>query len=396
MKKLLSILAAAIIAASCTSHKEFFTQEIRQNWVFKKASDKTWLPATVPGCVHTDLLDNKVIKDPFYRLREDSVQWIENEDWEYQATFGVCGCIMDMENMELVFEGLDTYADVYLNDSLVLKADNMFIEHRISCKKGIKAGENKLRVYLHSPVTEQMKKLRTYGYLPKSANERMPDSLRTRVFTRKAPFHYGWDWGPRLVTSGIWRPVKLVAWNSARIDDMYLKPQKIDSSKADYIAQITVVAQEEVSASFEVKIDNTGEETYFSQNLKEGINEISIPISIEKPELWWPNGLGSHMLYTVKANMKIGHSVVHEISRTLGVRTIELVRQPDTIGTSFFFKVNGIPVFMKGADYIPNDIFTTRVSDKINKRLINDAVISNMNMFRLWGGAIYELSLIHI
>ncbi|MFN0275469.1 MAG: glycosyl hydrolase 2 galactose-binding domain-containing protein, partial [Chitinophagales bacterium] len=165
---------------------------LNQNWQFRKAGDTAWLPATVPGCVHTDLLANNLIPDPFYADNEKQVQWIENEDWEYQTIFIVDKKMLRREFIELQFEGLDTYADVFLNDSLILKSDNMFRSWNIDVKKYLLKGENKLYIKFSSAVRVGKELMNNYPV-------KLPGE--ERVFTRKAQYQYGWDWGPRLVTA---------------------------------------------------------------------------------------------------------------------------------------------------------------------------------------------------
>ncbi|MFW6327560.1 MAG: glycosyl hydrolase 2 galactose-binding domain-containing protein, partial [Bacteroidota bacterium] len=169
---------------------------INENWEFSRAGKGEWMPARVPGTVHQDLMHNNVIDDPHYRLNEDDVQWIEDKDWIYRTTFQVDATLLQSDVIELQFEGLDTYADVYLNDELVLQTNNMFVGWEVNIKDYLKKGENKLQLYFHSPVKEGMKKLKQLDYIIPSTNEQAPEGEKSSVFTRKAPFHYGWDWGP--------------------------------------------------------------------------------------------------------------------------------------------------------------------------------------------------------
>ena len=359
------------------------------NWQFRKAGDTEWLQAEVPGCVHTDLLNNKKIADPFFRKNELDVKWIETTDWEYQTTFTLSEETATASNIDLQFEGLDTYADVYINDSLALKADNMFIVYAIQAKKYLNPGENKLRIYFHSAVNVGMEKLRKVPYLIMAANEIAPENERSNVFTRKAPFHYGWDWGPRLVTCGVWKPVKIVAWNEFIMNDLYLKPVKISAEKALYKAIAELTSKTDSKLNIEVWVDNAkiaSKETPAAI----GNNPVEIDFTIDKPELWWTNGLGGHKLYNVELRMVQGGKTIQTLANRTGVRTIELVRDKDSIGNTFYFRLNGVPVFMKGANYIPSDIFTTRNTLANYKRVVSDAVQANMNMLRIWGGAIYE------
>lgn len=390
MRKQIFLLGLTLILLySCSSRQQVLTEVINSTWQFRKAGDTAWLPAKVPGCVHTDLLANNKIPDPSFRKNEQAVKWIENANWEYSTRFTLSGEIASYPNIDMVFDGLDTYADVYLNDSLVLKADNMFLGWTIEAKKFLKKGENTLRIYFHSAVKVGMEKLKKVPYLIMAANEIAPENERTNVFTRKAPFHYGWDWGPRLVTCGVWKPVKLQAWSDAKMKDLFIKPLKISSDKADYRVSADVEATENLDALLEVWVDNKKMATQ-KVELQPGKNNPAIEFTLDKPELWWTNGLGGQKLYQLELRLKNGNKTVQTISHRFGVRTLELSRGKDSTGTSFTFKVNGVPVFMKGANYIPSDIFTTRNTLDNYKRVVQDAVDANMNMIRVWGGAIYE------
>ena len=222
------------IVSSCSSRKDSSYQErvIDAKWEFSEANKNEWLPATVPGTVHADLLANGIIEDPHYRMNEDGLQWIEDKDWEYRTSFKVSASTLDKGLLELGFEGLDTYADVYLNEKLILSSDNMFVGHWIDVKNVLLAGENLLRVYFHSPVRKGMEKLNRLDYIIPAVNEQAPENERTNVFTRKAPFHYGWDWGPRLVTSGIWRPVVLRSAEFGLIEDVFVETVSANNEEA--------------------------------------------------------------------------------------------------------------------------------------------------------------------
>ncbi len=384
------ILLLSLLISACTREQSSKSQLLNSGWSFRKAGDTEWKVASVPGCVHTDLLKNDLIPDPFFRKNELDVKWVENSDWEYQTTFKVSDDMAAYSNLELQFEGLDTYADVYLNDSLVLKADNMFVGYTFPVKELSHTGENLLRIYFHSAVNIGMEKLKKVPYLIMAANELAPENERSNVFTRKAPFHYGWDWGPRLVTCGIWKPIKLTGWNEAKMNNLYVKPVQISELVASYRAIIELNEEIDETIGFEILVDGIKQNAKVTQICQKDKNQVTIDFTIEKPEFWWTNGLGGQKLYTVEVHMKKGNSHLQSLNTRIGVRTLELVREKDSIGHTFYFKLNGVPVFMKGANYIPSDIFTTRNTNSNYKRVVDDAVEANMNMLRIWGGAIYE------
>ncbi|MEZ4829299.1 MAG: glycoside hydrolase family 2 protein [Bacteroidia bacterium] len=329
--------------------------------------------------------------DPQYRTQEKEVQWIEDEDWEYQTTFQADEKVLQMDAVRLRFNGLDTYAEVFVNDSLVLAADNMFRVWEVDVKPFLRAGENELRVYFHSPIKEGMKKFNATPYLIPATNELAPQDRRTSVHTRKAPYHYGWDWGQRLVTSGIWRPVELIAWNQARIEDVRFELQELTPEKARYMAYVNISSQDKGKAQVGLTIgDNPGPVVLSEFAISEGAHNIEIPFTIENPQLWWPNGLGGQPLYDIAVNLSVNGDFIHSATERIGIREVKLVQTPDEAGSSFHFEVNGIPVFMKGANYIPPHNLNPTVTTQQYRRVIKDAVDAHMNMLRVWGGAIYE------
>ncbi|MEQ8575023.1 MAG: hypothetical protein RIB63_13225, partial [Fulvivirga sp.] len=363
--------------------------KLKENWKFKSTNDIEWNEATVPGTVHTDLIDLGTIEDPFYRLNEHNLQWIDKEDWEYKTSFNVSGATLSDQNVELDFAGLDTYASVYLNDSLILQTDNMFRNYAVEVKRLLKAGENKLRVLLESPIKKGIEKYDATPFqIPVSDNDlskigKVEGEKKVSVFTRKAGYHFGWDWGPRLVTSGIWRPITLRSWSNHKIEDLFIQQNSIDK-KASLTAFIEVMSnKDDEGAQVEIDVNGTPFKTA-EVKLTKGQNTLNIPFEIENPELWWPNGMGEQVLYTVEAKVT-SNSYTDSKSHKIGLRTIELVRQPDSIGASFYFKVNGHPVFMKGANYIPQDVFLTRAKEPQYKHILSSAKEANMNMIRVWG-----------
>jgi beta-mannosidase len=370
------------------------TMELNFDWKFRQAGETTWMEATVPGTVHTDLMDNGIIEDPFYRLNEHDVQWIDKVDWEYQTSFEVDKKLLGHNRIALDFKGLDTYADVFLNGREVLVADNMFREWLTDIKPFLKEGNNELKILFRSPINEGIKKYDAQGFeIPVSDNDlavigKVPDGKKVSIYTRKAGYHFGWDWGPRLVTSGIWRPVYLRAWDEARIENV----QIIQNSVAENLAKLTAVFEVDAqnSTNAVLNIENEGVVLAFEKvRLLPGINKYSIDFEISNPRLWWTNGLGEPYLYDIVAKVNVGKRSVSENHR-IGIRTLEFVREKDDDGTSFLFRLNGVPVFMKGVNYIPNDVFLPRVTEENYRKVINTAKVSNMNMLRVWGGGIYE------
>ncbi len=383
-------------SATSPSHENpVLSIEISDDWEFSEAGEDEWMPASVPGTVHNDLMDNNVIDDPHYRLNENDVQWIENRDWEYRTTFRVDSNLLESDRVELRFEGLDTYAEVRLNDHLILESENMFVGHTVEIHEYVTAGENELHILFHSPVSQGMEMREQIDYHIPSTNEQAPQDERTSVFTRKAPFHYGWDWGPRLVTSGVWRPVLLEAWNSAQIDDLYLFTRYADEEHANVGGRAEIEVVEPGTYTLALNINGAESNPIETLEMSAGSNIIPFEVEIEDPKLWWTNGLGEPFLYDFKFTLTRENRNVDQKQLDFGVRTLRLVQEPDEIGRSFYFELNGVPVFMKGANVIPSETLTPSVSEQTYERLFENATAAHMNMLRVWGGAIYEEDLFY-
>lgn len=371
-------------------------KNLHEGWKFRQARLTNWYPATVPGVVHTDLLQNKIIEDPFFRLNERGLQWIDKEDWVYETCFTLAADMMRKENMELVFEGLDTYADVYLNDECILKADNMFRRWSIPVRQYIREENNILKVYFHSPVKIDVPKWDALPYQYPASNDQSENgglfNKKISIFARKAGYHYGWDWGPRLVTSGIWRPVYIRAWSDLRINDVFIEQKEVGAGRAVIAGHVELDADKDMNG---VLVTITDEVTgrvlgEWQADLKRGTNRVTVDFVLHKPKLWWSNGLGEPFLYRFRTDIIAGGELLDSKTERVGIRSLKVVHQPDKDGHTFYIELNGRPVFAKGANYIPLDNFLPRVTPENYKRTILDAAGVNMNMLRVWGGGIYE------
>ena len=371
-------------------------KNLHEGWKFRQARLTNWYPATVPGVVHTDLLQNKIIEDPFFRLNERGLQWIDKEDWVYETCFTLAAGMMRKENMELVFEGLDTYADVYLNDECILKADNMFRRWSIPIRQYIREENNILKVYFHSPIKIDVPKWDALPYQYPASNDQSENgglfNKKISIFARKAGYHYGWDWGPRLVTSGIWRPVYIRAWSDLRINDVFIEQKEVGAGRAVIAGHVELDADKDMNG---VLVTITDEVTgrvlgEWQADLKRGTNRVTVDFVLHKPKLWWSNGLGEPFLYRFRTDIIAGGELLDSKTERVGIRSLKVVHQPDKDGHTFYIELNGRPVFAKGANYIPSDNFLPRVTPENYKRTILDAAGVNMNMLRVWGGGIYE------
>lgn len=369
-------------------------RELTAGWSFRRSGDADWLPATVPGTVHTDLLANGKIPDPFYRTNERDLQWIDKTDWEYRTALDIGADVLAQAHIELVFFGLDTYAEVYVNEACVLQADNMFRTWTADIKAHVQAGRNELRIVLRSPVQEGLKQLDALGYNPPAVDDWSEigglGDKKIGMFTRKAGYHYGWDWGPRFVTSGIWRPVRLRAWSGMRIDDLQIVQNHVSADEAQLTAVFEVMADAAGAATIDVQSsDDPAVHARKPVDLVPGLNTVRLDFTVARPKLWWSNGLGEAHLYRFAGRVT---AAAADDSRqvTTGLRTLRIVQTPDAGGASFLVELNGVQVFMKGANYIPNDSFLPRVTPEVYERVVRSAADTHMNMLRVWGGGVYE------
>jgi beta-mannosidase len=363
--------------------------EIRDHWKFHQEPDGAWYPAEVPGCIHTDLLRNKLIPDPFFGTNEETLQWIGEKNWIYETTFDVPKDALKKETVELVFHGLDTYTEVTLNDSLILNANNMFRTWRADCRKLLLEHGNHMVVRFKNVFEETLPKYKAAPFELQAFPNNDQADVKIAMYSRKAQFHYGWDWGPRLITCGIWRPISLEAWDKFKIQDVHIQQQNVSSKSADIISVINILSIREQTISASIFLDSLNLLTE-TLHLTPGINKVTRTCHCDHPRLWWTNGLGAQKLYDYQLCVKDDSGYQDTYSTNIGIRSLDVVREKDSLGTSLMIRLNGIPVFMKGANYIPQDNFQNRVTKERCEHIILSAAEANMNMLRIWGGGIYE------
>jgi beta-mannosidase len=391
MKHFITLLVL-ILSFNLTTHSQQIVN--LSHWEFRQAGYSIWYKANVPGTIHTDLLSNGQISDPFFRTNEADVQWVDKLNWEYRTYFKGTDELLKAGNLKLIFEGLDTYADVYLNDTHIHSNTNMFVTSVIAIDKNLIKETNVLRIYFKSPVIEGLKELERFGMpLPADNDQSQAGGLgpvKVSIFTRKAPYHYGWDWGPRIVTSGIWRQAYLKVDDDATISDVFIKQISLSSKAASMVAEVEV--NDVQNNDYQIILTVNGSVAATSKISQQN---SSIPFTIGSPELWWPNGHGKQPLYTITAELQAAGQTIDRRTTNIGLREIKLIIKPDKEGESFFFSVNGKPVFAKGANYIPNDVFLPRVDTSKYEHIVYSAAKANMNMLRVWGGGIYENDLFY-
>ncbi|MBI1258619.1 MAG: glycoside hydrolase family 2 protein [Chloroflexi bacterium] len=343
------------------------------------------IPALVPGCVHMDLLRAGKLEDPFYRDNEARQYWIGESNWTYERTFTVPAELFQNQRVLLHCFGLDTLATVEINGAVVGIADNMYRTWLFDVKNQLKAGENTISVRFDAPMNYLREQDARNGKLPSWAGN---DRLHGVGWLRKEPSNFGWDWGPKLVTSGIWREIEIIGYDE-RLTEIAIRQQH-SSDKVDLAIQVGVEnpAGTTLTARVEVSLDGA---IIASADVPVGADGASAALTISEPKLWWVHGLGEQPLYSVRVQLiNASGQVIDEQSKHIGLRTITLERHPDAQGESFYFAVNGVPFFAKGADWIPADTFVPRLTAENYERLIADAADANMNMLRVWGGGVYE------
>ena len=362
-------------------------------WEFTQAGRGTrrireWLPATVPGTIHTDLLANKRIADPFYRTNELDAQWVEQCDWVYRRTFDVpAEALAASRALFLDFDGLDTFGTIRLNGRKVGSADNMFHEWRFRVDRFLRAGANTLEVEFASPQREAQRRADRSRIKYKSM------FFEPRNFIRKAQYSGGWDWGPRLMTSGIWRSVRLSGVESAEIRDLWARTISLSKKQAVLDIEVEIEAHAACQAVITLDLIAPGTQAHnrtLAARLMPGVQVLRSRMTVDHPRLWWPAGMGRQDLYELSATLEIGGATADASECHVGLRTVELVRRPDAQGESFVFRINDREMFCKGANWIPGDTFLPRFTPDRYRARIADARDANMNMLRVWGGGIYE------
>ncbi|MEG1378389.1 MAG: glycoside hydrolase family 2 protein [Bacteroidales bacterium] len=399
MKNILALTALSL-GSLCASDGAMAANTVRPialsdtaTWYFKEATQTEWLPAVVPGTVHDDLLRLNLIPDPFFGTNEDSVQWVEDKDWEYKTTFTITPDQLAHDEAILNFEGLDTFADIYLNGALLKRTQNMFVGYEIPVKAYLQPGVNRLNLLFHSPMKQAMGQFLSAGFTYPADNDHRKE--RVSIFTRKAPYSYGWDWGIRLATSGIWRPVTLSFHDQVKIDNLYIRQQSLTDKEARLNVRFELQNLTDKPTAATLRLTGTldGKQQVQKEQtirLEPGCSVDSLQLSINDPQRWMPRGWGKANLYDIALTVEVDGKEVAQKQHRFGLRTVRLVHEPDSAGRSFYFEVNGKRLFAKGSNYIPDDALLNRVDSARYRRMFRDMTEANMNMIRIWGGGIYE------
>lgn len=363
-------------------------QELNTNWTLRLLSNDATYPGTVPGSVYWDLFENKAMPDPYYRDNEAIALALMEDDYAYETTFEISDELKSCEEIFLHFNGIDTIADIYLNDFLLGKTCNMHREWEYPLTGRI-LDKNTLKVVLHSP-TKYIKEC-----YEKDPVQGTGDAMRGFTALRKAHCMFGWDWGPRLPDAGLWRPVELIGVDGARISDVCIF-QKHTKDKVDLSVNVKLAtAKETVEIPYTEFVHEHPEYlvklTILSPEGALLASDVSIAdaFCVTDPKLWWPNGYGKQPLYTVIVTLSNGNLILDSVKKRIGLRTMTMVREKDEYGESFCHEINGVRIFAMGADYIPQDNILRRVNKERTRTLLTQCVAANFNCIRVWGGGYY-------
>ena len=359
-------------------------KKISTGWQMHQVGEASWSPASVPGTVYTDLLENGQMEDPFWKDNENKALALMENDYEYETVFQ-CEELRNSKRVWLRFEGLDTIADIYVNEQPVGKAENMHRIWEYDVTDVLKEGDNTLRVYFHSPL-QYIKE--AYEKQPTRGSE---DAMDGFVHIRKAHCMFGWDWGAHLPDVGMFRPVYLLGVEEGRIDSVRIHQVHEEEKVA---LEISVMRNPAEDLKKEIPFCEKDGFTYSVQvTAPDGtvmtFDDSPKKVEVINPKLWWPNGIGEQPLYEVSVTLHKDGKEVDVWTRKIGLRTMTMHVEPDEWGTSFAHQVNGKDIFAMGADYIPEDHLLGRVNPDTTRKLLEQCKAANFNAIRVWGGGYY-------
>ena len=380
MRKLfpLLLLALAFVGCQTVEKPNVIEQSLNQGWTLTGDTLDINMQVDVSSVVQQSLYEKGIIPHPYLGTVENDLLWISDHPWDYTLHFDADKDLIEKENVELVFEGLDTYAEASLNGEKLFFADNQFREWKADAKPVLKEKDNLLEVHFIRYDSTQMA-------LYEQHQPRLPEKY---AVSRKAPYQHGWDWAPKYKNVGIWKPVKLVGWDDAHLEDAYAVTRIADTVHAVLTLHLDV--ENATDGEYEV-IVSTGSTTLTSRSLSlsKGRQHKVFPVFIQDPQLWWPNEMGQQPLYDFEVRLMKDGKLLDSKSFKSGIKTFEMVDEPDSIGRAFYFKVNGVPMYAKGANYVPEEMIETWINAENTLGLLRQAKDAHFNMLRVWGGGIY-------
>lgn len=337
-----------------------------------------WYDVSVPGDVHTTLIKYKIIEDPAYGYNSIKCGWVEKKVWIYRTVFDVDAVSLKSDRIILIFEGLDTFADVYVNGELLASYENMLVEHSLDVTGKLKEGGNTLVV--------------KFNIMSEKADRELPPGFwinysTERAYARKAGYSFGWDWTPRIATVGIWKPVVLFEYSDARISNVQIKTLHIDTGKNSAELGINIQTENLTGAVLNYRISITDEDG----NIRNVETESeSFTVQLENVRFWWTSDIGRPHLYQIKVELFADRKLADSYECSYGIRTIEVSQKGKDGSARFTFVLNGVEIFARGANWVPVSNFPGAAKDEVYVRLLTMAKDAGMNMLCLWGGGIYE------
>ena len=377
-RHIILVFSLIILFVSCSKHQNVVEQALSQGWTLTGDTLDINLPVNVPSVVQQNLYDAGLIPHPYLGTVEETLLWISDHPWTYATHFNVDQKMLEKDVVELVFEGIDTYASVTLNGQKLFDADNQFRIWRTDVKPLLKDQDNLL--VLDFPRYDSLQ-LALY-------NDHQPRLPEKYAVTRKAPYQHGWDWAPKYKNVGIWKPVRLVAWSNARLDNAYIVTNEVEEEQAKLTLHLDVESTAPGDYMVEI-LSNRKVFQKFALQADQGNQHKMFSFTIENPRLWWPNEMGEQYLYDFEIRLKSSDKILDSKQIKTGVKTVQIVQEPDAKGFSFYFKVNGVPMYAKGANYVPEEMIETWIKPENTQKLLKMAQEAHFNMLRVWGGGIY-------
>ena len=380
MKKVLYCLFALAVLVGCQQVEKpnVVAQLLNQGWTLTGDTLDINMQVDVPSVVQQSLYDNGLIPHPYLGTVENQLLWISDHPWDYTLRFDVDKDLLEKQVVELEFEGIDTYAEVKLNGEKLFFADNQFRVWKHEVKDLLKKKDNLLEVHFLRYDSTQLA-------LYEQHQPRLPEKY---AVTRKAPYQHGWDWAPKYKNVGIWKRVELLGWSDAKLQNAYVVTENVDNEKA--MMRFCLDVESKTEGNYVAEIYVNGEKnSEKTLHLNGGIQNEILNYEIENPALWWPNEMGEQPLYVFAVLLKDGDKILDFKKTWSGIKTFEMVDEPDSIGRAFYFKVNGVPMYAKGANYVPEEMIETWINPDNTLKLLRQAKDAHFNMLRIWGGGIY-------
>ena len=352
------------------------------NWEFFHPLKKEWIKAEKSGSVQEILISKGELPDPFVGMNENKFDWIENYEWEYRSIFSSDSIDITKNKIELQLPWVDTYAKIYLNDSLILETSNSFLPYFIQIKKRIKKGNNLIKVVFTPPILKHQTTAIEHGIFYPAPND--VGSIQVAPLVRKPQYQFGWDWTMRMNTIGFIQPVSIISYDQLLLKTTHIESFDIDDSVAKM--NLNLYFTDTLNQSVILESNYIGLNNYAS--IKNG--KLFFSFDIHNPKLWWPRGQGKQHLYFDTILIKsLEGDLIQKIDVKFGIRKSELIQERDSLGTAYYFKVNEKAIFCKGANLIPMDVFPSKITKEKIKNLVKQMISSNFNIVRVWGGGFY-------